>query len=174
MFDVLPRFDFLGTFAISLNVETLDMNIPSFWFLCLIIQILTGDHLDAVSADHSSRTIFDLPFGLAKSLSKEKFGGPNILSAVKTPRDLQLQLAKVIVHTDKHMVDNLYSASFGHTLIVAIAMDRKSSVFLPQRLADEGGRLLHDWCLENGMLEEDAEVFVSETVAHWAEMADAA
>jgi len=93
---------------------------------------------------------------------------------VKTPRDLQLQLAKVIVHTDKHMVDNLYSASFGHTLIVAIAMDRKSSAFLPQRLADEGGRLLHDWCLENGMLEEDADVFVSETVAHWAEMAEAA
>ena len=101
---------FLGSFAISLNVETLDKNIPLFWFLCLIIQMLTGDHLDAVSADHSRRTVFDLPFGLAKSLSKEKFGGPNILSAVKTPRDLQLQLAKVIVHTDKHMVDNLYSA----------------------------------------------------------------
>jgi hypothetical protein len=95
--------------------------------------MLTGDHLDAVSADHSRRTVFDLPFGLAKSLSKEKFGGPNILSAVKTPRDLQPQFAKVIVHTDKHMVDNLFSASFGHTLIVAIAMDRKSSAFLPQR-----------------------------------------
>jgi hypothetical protein len=28
--------------------------------------------------------------GSRKSLSKEKFGGPNILSAVKTPRDLQI------------------------------------------------------------------------------------
>jgi len=67
LFDVLLRFFFLDTFAISLNVETLDMNIPLFWFLCLIIQILAGDHLDAVSAEHSTRTIFDLlPFGIEK------------------------------------------------------------------------------------------------------------
>ena len=51
-------------------------------------------------------------------------------------------------------------------------MHRKSYPFLPQKVADEGGRLLHDWCLEIGMLEEDSEVFDSETVAHWAKMAD--
>jgi hypothetical protein len=65
LFDVLLGYFDLGTFAISLNVETLVMNIPLFWFLCLI-QILTSDHLDVVSREHSSRTIFDLPFGIAK------------------------------------------------------------------------------------------------------------
>jgi hypothetical protein len=65
LFDALLGYFDFGTFAISLNVETLVMNIPLFWLLCLI-QILTSDHLDAVSAEHSSRTIFDLPFGIAK------------------------------------------------------------------------------------------------------------
>jgi hypothetical protein len=51
---------------------------------------MLGDHLDAVSAEHSSRTIFDLPFGIAKSLSKEEFDGPDILWAVKPPRDLHI------------------------------------------------------------------------------------
>ena len=57
--------------------------------------MLTGDHLDAVSADHSVRLFRPAVWARkitfkTQTLSNEKFGGPNILSAVKTPRDLQI------------------------------------------------------------------------------------
>jgi hypothetical protein len=91
---------FFGSHLSFRNMRLKTRTPHTFWFLCLIILMLAGDHQDAANADQLRRTIFDLPFGLAKTLSKEKFGGPDILSAVKTPRDLQLQLAKVILCLD--------------------------------------------------------------------------
>ena len=45
-----------------------------------------------------------------------------------------LQLAKVIVHTEKLMVDNFNSASFERRLIVAIAKNHKSYAFYLQKV----------------------------------------